>query len=96
MEQYIDEFGNLQFRIVGNNTQFYPGTTVPIATPFSGNQSVFPFKDVKELPKTINYGSSDDGYPFKPFDTALPSGIVTSTAAKQFEEPYRIIGGYKV
>ena len=96
MEQYIDEFGNLQFRIVGNNTQFYPGTTVPIATPFSGNQSVFPFKDVKELPKTINYGSSDDGYHFKPFDTALPSGIVTSTAAKQFEEPYRIIGGEKV
>jgi len=90
MEQYIDEFGNLQFRVIGSNPQFYPGTTVPIATPFSNSQNVFPFKDVKELPKQITYGSADDVYP-----PALP-GITQSTAAKQFEEPFRIINGEKV
>ena len=91
MEQYIDEFGNLQFRVIGSNPQFYPGTTVPIPMPFSsGMQSNFPFKSVEELPTTINYGSADDVYP-----PALP-GITESTAAKQFEKPFEVIGGQKV
>ena len=50
----------------------------------------FPFKSVDQLPKQVTYGSADDVYP-----PALP-GITQSTAAKQFEEPYRIINGQKV
>ena len=56
----------------------------------SGMATNFPFLPVNELPKQITYGSADDVYP-----PALP-GITQSTAAKQFEEPYRIINGQKV
>ena len=56
----------------------------------SGMATNFPFLPVNELPKQITYGTADDFYP-----PALP-GITQTTAAKQFEEPYRIINGQKV
>ena len=56
----------------------------------SGMATNFPFLPVNELPKQITYGFADDVYP-----PALP-GITQTTAAKQFEEPFRIINGQKV
>ena len=73
------------------NTKFYPGTTVPIAMPFSsGMQSDFPFKSVEELPKSITYGSADDVYP-----EAIKGGITQSTVGQTFEPPFVMAGGQK-
>ena len=68
-----------------NNT-----ATVDYGNTQSGMATNFPFLPVNELPKQITYGFADDVYP-----PALP-GITQTTAAKQFEEPFRIINGQKV
>ena len=76
---------------VNTNTKFYPGTTVPIATPFSDGQSDFPFKSVEELPTTFDPKSIQSIFP-----TNFPAGITQSAAAQEFEPPFQIIGNQKV
>ena len=78
---------------VNTNTKFYPGTTVPIATPFSDGQSNFPFRSAKELATEFDPKSIQSIFP-----TNFPAGITQSAAAQEFrpEAPYQIIGGQKV
>ena len=76
---------------VNTNTKFYPGTTVPIATPFSDGQSDFPFKSVEELPTKFDPKSIQSIFP-----TNFPAGITQSTVGQTFEPPFQIIGNQKV
>ena len=85
------DFNVITGQPIDNNVQYYPGTSVPIAMPFSsGMKSDFPFKSVEELPKSITYGSADDVYP-----EAIKGGITQSTVGQTFEPPFVMAGGQK-
>ena len=79
----LDQSGNIQI--------------VPVQT-----NNDFPFKSMTEFAQNNNMVSPANVTPFDPksiqsiFPTNLPVGITQSTAAKQFEEPFRIINGQKV
>jgi len=97
MEQYIDEFGNLQFRAVGTNNEF----------PFV---NISQFADGINEGKSINQIIQENQIEkFTPKDTVtslpnfqdnyyLPSSAVKSNVVtpQKFEAPYEIIGGEKV
>jgi len=94
MEQYIDEFGNLQFRAVGTNNEF----------PFV---NISQFADGINEGKSINQIIQENQIEkFTPKDTVtslpnfqdnyyLPNSAVKSNVEK-FEAPYEMIGGEKV
>ena len=111
MEQYIDEFGNLQFRAVGTNNEF------PFVNISQFNEGVNKGKSIEQLLKENmikNFNLSNNLTPLNTVNTQ--SGFATNfpyqtnvqpaktvadadanvVAVKRPEEPFEIIGGQKV
>jgi hypothetical protein len=65
---------------INNNIQYYPGTTVPIATPFSNSQSVFfqPSEPSKPYENPI--------YQMKQLQGMIPTGIMTQIDQGEFTD----------
>jgi len=105
MEQYIDEFGNLQFRAVGTNNEFPFVNISQFAEGVNEGKSIEQIikeNTMKQFNLGTNFGNTQSGFATNfPYQTNVQpvenkTGITQSTAAKQFEEPFQIINGQKV
>ena len=88
MEQYIDEFGNLQFKNVGTTNEYPFKSMTEMAA-----ENALAINNMFTTPKDTltSLSNFQDNY-------YLPSSVVKSNVVppQKFEAPYEIIGGQKV
>jgi len=92
MEQYIDEFGNLQFRAVGPTNEYPFKSMVEMA-----NDNALAINNQFPLINTNNTQSGfATNFPFKPVPVSNNIGVTQSNVGNQVEAPYEIIAGQKI
>ena len=105
MEQYIDEFGNLQFRAVGTNNEFPFVNISQFAEGVNEGKSIEQIikeNTMKQFNLGTNFGNTQSGFATNfPYQTNVQpvenkTGITQSTIGQTFEPPFQIIGGQKV
>ena len=105
MEQYIDEFGNLQFRAVGTNNEFPFVNISQFAEGVNEGKSIEQIikeNQIKQFNLGTNFGNTQSGFATNfPYQTNVQpvenkTGVTQSTIGQTFEPPFQIIGGQKV
>ena len=105
MEQYIDEFGNLQFRAVGTNNDFPFVNISQFAEGVNEGKSIEQIikeNQIKQFNLGTNFGNTQSGFATNfPYQTNVQpvenkTDVTQSTIGQTFEPPFQIIGGQKV